>query len=118
MSDLAQGTPVQEGTQPLKQIRKSELVALVNEGKKRPEIAAHFGLKEAQVAKLLKAAGLKIRKFHLPTFQLVDDVEEVQPTQEAVVVQEVLASEEVATMPAPEVTEAAGHNWSRPVTEE
>ena len=75
MSDLGQNaTPVATTeAAPLKQVKKSELTAMVNEGKKRNEIAAHYGLKEAQVAKLLKAAGLKIRKFHLPTFELVDD---------------------------------------------
>lgn len=64
---------------------------MVNEGKKRNEIAAHYGLKEAQVAKLLKAAGLKIRKFHLPTFELVDDtVEGDAPRMDIPVTQEVL----------------------------
>ena len=64
---------------------------MVNEGKKRNEIAAYYGLKEAQVAKLLKAAGLKIRKFHLPTFELVDDtVEGDAPMMNIPVTQEVL----------------------------
>ena len=78
MSELGQNaTPVATTeAAPLKQVKKSELTAMVNEGKKRNEIAAHYGLKEAQVAKLLKAAGLKIRKFHLPTFELVDDTVE------------------------------------------
>ena len=48
-------------------------------------------MKEAQVAKLLKAAGLKIRKFHLPTFELVDDtVEENAQIMDIPVTQEVL----------------------------
>ena len=95
MSDLGQNaTPVATTeAAPLKQVKKSELTAMVNEGKKRNEIAAHYGLKEAQVAKLLKAAGLKIRKFHLPTFELVDDiVEEDAPMMDDIipVTQEVL----------------------------
>ena len=93
MSDLGQNaTPVATTeAAPLKQVKKSELTAMVNEGKKRNEIAAHYGLKEAQVAKLLKAAGLKIRKFHLPTFELVDDtVEETAPMRDIPVTQEVL----------------------------
>ena len=93
MSDLGQNaTPVATTeAAPLKQVKKSELTAMVNEGKKRNEIAAHYGLKEAQVAKLLKAAGLKIRKFHLPTFELVDDtVEEEATMMDIPVTQEVL----------------------------
>lgn len=93
MSDLGQNaTPVATTeAAPLKQVKKSELTAMVNEGKKRNEIAAHYGLKEAQVAKLLKAAGLKIRKFHLPTFELVDDtVEGDAPMMDISVTQEVL----------------------------
>ena len=93
MSELGQNaTPVATTeAAPLKQVKKSELTAMVNEGKKRNEIAAHYGLKEAQVAKLLKAAGLKIRKFHLPTFELVDDtVEEEATMMDISVTQEVL----------------------------
>ena len=93
MSDLGQNaTPIATTeAAPLKQVKKSELTAMVNEGKKRNEIAAHYGLKEAQVAKLLKAAGLKIRKFHLPTFELVDDtVEETAQMMDIPVTQEVL----------------------------
>ena len=93
MSDLGQNaTPVATTeAAPLKQVKKSELTAMVNEGKKRNEIAAYYGLKEAQVAKLLKAAGLKIRKFHLPTFELVDDtVEETAQMMDIPVTQEVL----------------------------
>ena len=94
MSDLGQNaTPVATTeAAPLKQVKKSELTAMVNEGKKRNEIAAYYGLKEAQVAKLLKAAGLKIRKFHLPAFELVDDtVEGDAPMMDIPVTQEVLA---------------------------
>ena len=93
MSELGQNVAPVATTEaaPLKQVKKSELTAMVNEGKKRNEIAAHYGLKEAQVAKLLKAAGLKIRKFHLPTFELVDDtVEGDAPMMDISVAQEVL----------------------------
>ena len=136
MSDLGQNaTPVATTeAAPLKQVKKSELTAMVNEGKKRNEIAAHYGLKEAQVAKLLKAAGLKIRKFHLPTFELVDDtVEETAQMMDIPVTQEVLdmnpdlAAEDVqvtAKATAEEVTAQAeavteepaqvpGKGWSR-----
>ena len=143
MSELGQNaTPVATTeAAPLKQVKKSELTAMVNEGKKRNEIAAHYGLKEAQVAKLLKAAGLKIRKFHLPTFELVDDtVEEDAPMRDIPVTQEVLdmnpdlaaegvqvgetlqvteeATAEEVTAQAEAVTEepaqVPGKGWSRP----
>ena len=136
MSDLGQNaTPVATTeAAPLKQVKKSELTAMVNEGKKRNEIAAHYGLKEAQVAKLLKAAGLKIRKFHLPTFELVDDtVEETAQMMDIPVTQEVLdmnpdlaaegvqvteeATAEEVTAQAEAVTEepaqVPGKGWSR-----
>lgn len=118
MSDLGQNaTPVATTeAAPLKQVKKSELTAMVNEGKKRNEIAAHYGLKEAQVAKLLKAAGLKIRKFHLPTFELVDDtVEETAQMMDIPVTEEATAEE--ATAQAEAVTEepaqVPGKGWSR-----
>lgn len=142
MSELGQNaTPIATTeAAPLKQVKKSELTAMVNEGKKRNEIAAHYGLKEAQVAKLLKAAGLKIRKFHLPTFELVDDtVEGDAPMMDIPVTQEVLdmnpdlaaegvqvgetiqvteeATAEVVTAQAEVVTEepaqVSGKGWSR-----
>ena len=136
MSDLGQNaTPVATTeAAPLKQVKKSELTAMVNEGKKRNEIAAYYGLKEAQVAKLLKAAGLKIRKFHLPTFELVDDtVEGDAPMMDIPVTQEVLdmnptlaaedvqvteeATAEEATAQAEAVAEepaqVSGKGWSR-----
>lgn len=142
MSDLGQNaTPVATTeAAPLKQVKKSELTAMVNEGKKRNEIAAHYGLKEAQVAKLLKAAGLKIRKFHLPTFELVDDTVEEATMMNIPVTQEVLdmnpdlaaegvqvgetiqvteeATAEEVTAQAEAVTEepaqVPGKGWSRP----
>ena len=142
MSDLGQNaTPVATTeAAPLKQVKKSELTAMVNEGKKRNEIAAHYGLKEAQVAKLLKAAGLKIRKFHLPTFELVDDTVEEATMMDIPVTQEVLdmnpdlaaegvqvgetiqvtaeATAEEVTAQAEAVTEepaqVPGKGWSRP----
>lgn len=118
MSDLGQNaTPVATTeAAPLKQVKKSELTAMVNEGKKRNEIAAHYGLKEAQVAKLLKAAGLKIRKFHLPTFELVDDTAEETAQMMDIPVTEEATAEEV-TAQAEAVTEepaqVPGKGWSR-----
>ena len=120
MSDLGQNaTPVATTeAAPLKQVKKSELTAMVNEGKKRNEIAAYYGLKEAQVAKLLKAAGLKIRKFHLPTFELVDDtVEETAQMMDIPDMNPDLAAAEEVTAQAEAVTEepaqVPGKGWSR-----
>ena len=118
MSDLGQNaTPVATTeAAPLKQVKKSELTAMVNEGKKRNEIAAHYGLKEAQVAKLLKAAGLKIRKFHLPTFELVDDTVEETAQMMDIPVTEEATTEEVTAQAEPVTEEPAqvpGKGWSR-----
>ena len=110
MLDLGQNaTPIATTeAAPLKQVKKSELTAMVNEGKKRNEIAAYYGLKEAQVAKLLKAAGLKIRKFHLPTFELVDDtVEETAQMMDIPVTQEVLGMDPTLAAEDVQVTEEA-----------
>ena len=124
MSELGQNaTPVATTeAAPLKQVKKSELTAMVNEGKKRNEIAAYYGLKEAQVAKLLKAAGLKIRKFHLPTFELVDDtVEETAQMMDIPDMNPDLAAAEEVTAQAEAVTEelaqVPGKGWSRPTQE-
>ena len=116
MSELGQNATTVATTEaaPLKQVKKSELTAMVNEGKKRNEIAAHYGLKEAQVAKLLKAAGLKIRKFHLPTFELVDDtvagdapMMDIPVTQEVLDMNPDLAAEGVQVGETIQVTEEA-----------
>ena len=56
-------------------IKKSILSTQVEEGMKKAELAAHYELPVAQMTKVLKAAGLKIRKFHAPKFELEDDME-------------------------------------------
>lgn len=58
------------------QVTISDLTNKVNEGWKKPQLAEHYGLPMTQVTKLLQTAGLKIRKFHLPKFELVDDTQE------------------------------------------
>lgn len=47
----------------------------VEDGMKRKELSEYYGIPEVQMAKALKSAGLKIRKFHGPAFQLVDEEE-------------------------------------------
>lgn len=67
------------------EIKLSVLTEQVNQGWKRTALAEHYGLPEAQMAQVLRDAGLKIRKFHAPKYQLVDDtVDNVQETGEDV----------------------------------
>ena len=54
-------------------ISVSTLKKQVEEGMKRKALAEYYGIPELQMAKVLKQAGLKIRKFHAPAFELVDD---------------------------------------------
>ena len=54
----------------------------VEEGMKRKELAEYYGIPETQMAKALKSAGLKIRKFHNPAFELVNEAEEAQVEEE------------------------------------
>ena len=55
------------------EIKKSILAQQVQDGWKRKALAEHYGLPETQMAQVLRNAGLKIRKFHAPKYQLVDD---------------------------------------------
>ena len=54
----------------------SKLKEQVEEGMKRKELAEYYGIAEVQMAKALKSAGLRIRKFHLPSFEIVAEEEE------------------------------------------
>ena len=56
----------------------SKLKEQVEEGMKRKELAEYYGIAELQMAKALKSAGLKIRKFHLPSFEIVAEEDERQ----------------------------------------
>jgi uncharacterized protein (DUF433 family) len=69
LNTVAEATPVVSTT---KTISKAALSAMVEAGSKKEEIANHYGLNIAQTTKLLKTAGLTIRKFHKPSFTLVD----------------------------------------------
>ena len=55
------------------EIKKSILTQQVQDGWKRKALAEHYGLPETQMAQVLRNAGLQIRKFHAPKYQLVDD---------------------------------------------
>ncbi len=56
-------------------IVKQDLEQKVQEGWKKDALAEHYGLPVTQMTKLLKEAGLTIRKFHKPKYVLVDEVE-------------------------------------------
>ena len=88
------------------QIRASVLAQQVDEGWKRKALAEHYGLPETQMAQLLKDAGLTIRKFHAPKYQLIEDREDnteetgedVNVVESEVIVEEAIeAKEEVST---------------------
>lgn len=53
------------------QINVETLAKQVNEGMKKPELAKFYDIPVSQMGAALKAAGLKIRKFHAPSFVLV-----------------------------------------------
>jgi beta-lactam-binding protein with PASTA domain len=55
-----------------KTISKSELTTMVNNGAKKETIATYYGLNVAQTTKLLKDCNLTIRKFHKPSYMIVD----------------------------------------------
>ena len=65
-------------------ISKKELTEMVNKGAKKEEIAAKYSLTTAATGRLLKEAGLKLKKTHKPTFKLVDDTANT-PTSETIV---------------------------------
>ena len=70
LNSVTEVTPVAKTTITTKIISKAELTAMVDSGVKREEISSYYGLNTAQTVKLLKSAGLKIRKFHKPAFIL------------------------------------------------
>ena len=70
-------------------ITKADLTAKVEEGWKKDKLAEHYGLPMAQMTKVLQSAGLKIRKFHAPKFELIDDEEVVETSVEEVEVTDV-----------------------------
>ena len=102
------------------EIKKSVLAQQVQEGWKRKALADHYGLSEVQMADVLRKAGLKIRKFHAPKYQLVDDTnsEELAETidggndvvvgEDVNVLQEDTQQEEVTT---PVATQEPAAGW-------
>ena len=90
------------------QIRISVLTEQVEQGWKRKALAEHYGLPETQMAQVLKDSGLRIRKFHAPKYQLIDDrietIENLEEVDEDInvvesdkVVESIEASEEMTT---------------------
>lgn len=102
------------------EIKKSILAQQVEDGWKRKTLAEYYGLPEAQMAQVLRDAGLQIRKFHAPKYQLVDDTnsEELAETidggndvvvgEDVNVLQEDTQQEEVTT---PVATQEPAAGW-------
>lgn len=56
------------------------LTKQVNDGMKKAELAAHYGLPMAQMTRVLQQTGLKIRKFGHARFVLVDNTNKAETT--------------------------------------
>ena len=92
-------------------ISKVDLAQKVEEGWKKAQLAEHYGLPTAQMTKVLQAAGLQIRKFHAPRFELVDEVEEVEEVElDTVDVSEATEGLHEATT-VEQAPVAAGQGW-------
>ena len=91
------------------EIKKSVLAQQVQEGWKRKALADHYGLSEVQMADVLRKAGLKIRKFHAPKYQLVDDTIEVVEEVTGEDVNETLVESVVEETPAEAID--TDNNW-------
>ena len=91
------------------EIKKSILAQQVQDGWKRKALAEHYGLPEAQMAQVLRDAGLQIRKFHAPKYQLVDDTIEVVEEVTGEDVNETLVESVVEETPAEAIN--TDNNW-------
>ena len=91
------------------EIKKSILAQQVENGWKRKALAEHYGLPEAQMAQVLRDAGLQIRKFHAPKYQLVDDTIEVVEEVTGEDVNETLVESVVEETPAEAID--TDNNW-------
>lgn len=89
------------------QISESELKAKVEAGWKRDALATHYGLPKQQMSSLLKVAGLKIRKFHAPKWELVKDSQDLNAPQMVDPDQ----SETIHVADAEVVTAGPGQDW-------
>ena len=76
------------------EIKKSVLAQQVEDGWKRKALAEHYRLPETQMAEVLRKAGLKIRKFHAPKYQFVDDTQS-ETTESIVEGNDVVVGEDV-----------------------
>jgi len=56
------------------EISLKDLTEKVNEGWKKQQLVQHYGVSFASMGKILKEAGLRIRKFHKPKYVLVNDL--------------------------------------------
>jgi len=60
------------------QLKKSVLAQEIEDGNKIEYFLEKYGLPETQMRAALRQCGLKIRKFHEPKFEFVDDTPENQ----------------------------------------
>lgn len=91
-------------------IVKEVLEQQVQDGWKKNALAEHYGLPVAQMTKVLKDCGLKIRKFHAPKYVLVSEEEvtentAVNETEVEENVQTSATEEEVRTEEAAQIAE-------------
>jgi ribosomal protein S13 len=85
-------------TEPVR-ITTTDLTNKVNEGWKKIALAEHYGLPVSQMTQVLKDAGLKIRKFHKPKYELVNDtIEDVNETVSEAQLDEAFNSIDDSTM--------------------
>ena len=85
-----------------KQITISSVITLLEEGKTRKEIAAHFGISQTSCRKMFQHPELKNKKPHIkkePEFVLVDDINTETTQSEPVIDEETVedAVEETAS---------------------
>ena len=97
MENLNANSQMEEQTA-TREIKMSELTAYVQEGKKKEDIMEIYGLKAAQVTKLMQQAKLTFRKFHKPTFVLVNDLE--------------IKGENIPENNAPDIQASTTEDWS------
>lgn len=71
-----------------------DLTQKVNDGWKKDQLAEHYDLPKAQVTKLLREAGLQIRKFHKPKYELVRESEQEEVVDINVQAEEVASVQE------------------------
>lgn len=97
-----------------RKIKLSEVIELIDNGSKRPEIQEHYGLTGKEMQALFQHPQLKNRRAKRTeelSFELIEDIEEEEVVQEVVeeVQEEVLPEPEVEVVEEPVVEEVPGY---------